>query len=161
MDFSSHLKRIGESVQKALHCPKVEMLAKLEQNLEKSRQILKVDSFNFWLLQIRATPVKEIPTTIFGVGMARQRLNPLPDSRSSLETALTSTCEAALTYCAEDDMCEAQSVYHYYVHAPTNIVFKVSELGLSQNKPSWQLLPSDIRIAKISELTIILTDLYQ
>jgi len=96
----------------ALDESKATLVTTLDENLRSARELLKVDSFDYWIDQIADTELTEIPTTNYGVDEARRIWHPPPDSRSSLESALTSTCEALLTYCAEDDMCEAQGDYH-------------------------------------------------
>jgi hypothetical protein len=110
MHFSTHIKRIAESIKDALGRPQPELIARLRECLLDARQLLKTDSFDYWIRQMDETPSNEIPTTIYGVTEARRTWTPLPDSRSSLEAALNSSCEKVLTYCAEDDMCEAQGI---------------------------------------------------
>jgi hypothetical protein len=160
MHFSTHIQNIAMSMIDALVGSKTKLVSTLEENLHTARELLKVDSFDYWIDQIAGTELTEIPTTNYGVEQARRIWDPAPDTRSSLKSALISTCEAILTYCAEDDMCEAQGDYHYYVHTPTGAVFKESDFGFSPNRPAETITQTDTRIARTSELKVAHHELY-
>ena len=73
--------------------------------------------------------------------------------RHSFNSKILDICEQLFTYSDSENLCPFQTEYHYYVHIPSNRVFKESEMGDSDLEHE-NISSSDIRIAKVSELKI-------
>ena len=80
MHFSTHIQNIAKSMVDALDESKATLVTTLDENLRSARELLKVDSFDYWIDQIADTELTEIPTTNYGVDEARRIWHPPPDS---------------------------------------------------------------------------------
>jgi len=140
-------------MQEALVRPHPELIAELYKVLLQTRELLKIDCFDFWIRQIDETPIDEIPTTKYGVECARGNWEDCQISRNALTQALGQTSESVLTYCSNDDVCTCQSDFHYYALEVSGKIFKESELGMQVGITREELKSSTHRIARISELS--------
>jgi len=160
MNFSSHKKKIIDAISEALSQNKVQLIEDFKLILPTARKLLSTSRFDFWLEQITQCSVDEIPTTIYGREQVVNRIDGMRhEDRHSLKHSIADCCEFLFTFCDENDLCDMQSEYHYYVCVPNNMVFKESKLGSCVPEISNEE-NSSIRIAMVSELEIQHEKLY-
>jgi hypothetical protein len=159
MNFSTYKKELITSIENALNKSKHEMIRDFRLILGKSNSLFKTTKFDFWLKQIGEIAENEIPMTHYGLNEAKRTLDfALSADRNSLENMVNDICESLFSYCHEDDMCCMQADNHSYYHVPTGVVFKESTLGSSTLEADVSS-KNDIRIAMVSELRMISTEL--
>lgn len=155
MNFSTHKNKLIKSIKNALVNDKVQIIYGFKEILKNANDLLKTNKFDFWIAQIDQIQPEEIPVTRYGLNESMRLWSESQDiDRNSLKNLIEYTCENLFTYCDENDLCPLQSEYHYYFHNTKGIVFKESELGMTDLPNNEKVDPSDIRIAKVSELTI-------
>ena len=153
MKIKSHIKLITERVLNALDTSKVELINEIISLTEDVKLITKCD-FGFWEKQLKETDFKEIPVTHFGIQESKRLWTDFqPETINQLAISFNDLLLLVLSYC-NGESCEFQADYHYYVHIPTQKVFKESELGNTQDYPVEDKAIGDIRIARITELDI-------
>lgn len=153
MNFSTHKNQIADLIEIALRQNKPDLIAKFRIILNQANTLFKTEDFNFWLQQIGSIPCEEIPLTKFGLQEASYSVANLRNlDRHNFKSRILNICEQLFTYSNEDELCPWQSVYHYYFYLPEQKVFRESKLGTCDLLQS--ISPSQVRIAKISELGI-------
>lgn len=167
MNFSNHARDIRNRLVRSLRSGNKSLIVKqLAECVSSAKSLLSFTSsgnhwsedFNFWLDQMGSTNIADIPMTKFGVEEARASLEETTDfdhPRIALRGMVLHACLYLLTYSQEDDQCPFQTPYHYYFFVPERVVFKLSDLGLSdlrcERQPTHR---SDVRIAKTSDLRL-------
>jgi len=152
MNFSSHQKKLVESIKVALNKSKFDLINDFKPILNDASKLFKTDKFQFWLQEIGQHPIEEIPITNYGLNIAKQKVDDLISAdRNSVQANITYICECIFTYINDNDMCFMQGDFHYYVNTETDILFKESEMGIVE--PSDARSEGDkYRIALKSEL---------
>lgn len=152
MNFSTHQKKLIESIHVALRKDKEGLIGDFKWILSKARKLYKTSSLDFWLSEIGRHPVDDIPITRYGYSVAVDYAKNLEKcDRNSIVCSIVSICVSLFTYSRDDDMCFMQSDYHYFFFLPGNKVYKYSDLGNLSGLDEWPS-DSDCRIALISDL---------
>ncbi len=155
MNFSTHKKKLIESIEIALSKDKSDMVNAFRLILRSANSLFKSNIFDFWLEQIEQIELTGIPMTRYGLEEAKNIVKSLKNdmpTNKNLEFSLLDICEFLFTYNKEDDLCDRQSQFHYYVDVSSGIVFKQSKSRILRPQIDTVKETSDIRIAKISEL---------
>lgn len=154
MHFNTHQMKLIESIEITLSKSKNEIIGDFIEILQRANDIFKTDDFNFWLIQLEQTTNKEIPMTHYGISEAKRAILSMRSlNRVQLRFTINDICEMLFTYCDEDDMCDMQGNFYYYIDISSGIVFKESQFGTVVPKIAI-CSKSEIRIAKVSELII-------
>ena len=159
MNFSSHQKELLESIEVALSKGKLEMCSAFIKILQAASSLYHTKDYDFWIQQIQDTPVEEIPVTRYGhqnAGIAIKNLK--KENRHQVQAGIVSISEGLFTYSNENDICPAQSDYHFYYDLRNETIYKESELGFLEGVEHGAEVRR--RIARVSELQINAEELY-
>jgi hypothetical protein len=160
MNFSSHQKKLVESIEIALCKSKVDLINDFKPILNEASKLFKTDRFQFWLQEIGQHKVEEIPMTNYGLTLARQQVrNLVLADRNSVQASISYICECIFTYFNDNDMCFMQGDFHYYVNTELGVLFKESNMGVvepSEASPE----NGNYRIALKSELKVNKNEFY-
>lgn len=152
MNFSSHQRKLVESIQVALEKDKKNLIGDFQWILSNARALLATDVLDFWLSQIENFPWQEIPITKYGHTVAVDYSRGLAAcNRNRIVGCIGNICESLFTYSNDHDMCCMQGDYHYFFSMVECTVYKISELGWLEG---LEVRPStgEYRIALVSEL---------
>ena len=160
MNFSSHQRELISSVGNALVHDKRELCAGFINILQKAESLYQTKDYEFWIQQIQETPVEELPVTIYGHQKACHTVeNFKKENRHRVQAGIVSISEDLFTYSNKDDICPAQSDYHFYYDQKNETVYKESELGFLEGVEYGAEICR--RIARVSELHMNADELYQ
>lgn len=151
MTFRKRLEIIREKLQCSFSLKRRALLVQLEEILEASIELLKVEEFKYWLELLRGIELEEIPITKYGVSNALALVQSLELNRESFKRKLPRIAENLITFQVEDDLCERQGQYYYYFDTSTKSVFQESEMGCLRPE-NITVDRESIRLARKSDL---------
>lgn len=151
MNFNSHLEEIRSLLFRSLLERKENLVSGLFRVLQQSSDLLKTDAYEYWLIHFNEMDWREFPITKYAVEEEKVKWEQVELNRKTISWRLHKTFENLLTYWDEDDLCDMQGQYYYYIDENSQEIFCESEHG-SIRYLGQQFDIHTVRIATISEL---------
>ncbi|RAV97795.1 hypothetical protein [Pseudochryseolinea flava] len=129
MNLQTHLINIQKEFLNSLSKKKREMVTSVLKNAKTLGTLLNTDSFDFKINQVRRIYWTEIPITRYAHEEQIKQWENIAPKEKDFVRATELTLERLFTYWEEDDLCDMQGQFYYFIDENNNELFCESEFG--------------------------------